>query len=70
MVPLIKALIVVILGGLGSFTGAILGGFILGLCESFSVLFLSSGWKDLISFSLLIIILVIKPSGLFGAKEW
>jgi len=70
MVPLIKALIVVILGGLGSFSGSILGGFILGVCESYSVLFLSSGWKDLVSFFLLIIILVIKPSGLFGAKEW
>lgn len=68
--PLIKGFIVVILGGLGSFAGAILGGFIIGLSESLSVLFLSSGWKDLVSFVLLILILVIRPNGLLGAKEW
>jgi len=68
--PMIKAFIVVILGGLGSFSGAILGGLIMGLTESLSVLFLTSGWKDLTSFLLLILILVIRPSGLFGTKEW
>lgn len=68
--PLIKAFIVVILGGLGSFVGAILGGFIIGISESLSVLFLGSGWKDLICFVLLIIVLVIRPAGLFGGKEW
>jgi len=70
MAPLIKGFIVVILGGLGSFAGAILGGFIIGLSESLSVLFLSSGWKDLVAFVLLILILVIRPYGLFGTKEW
>jgi len=70
LVPLIKGFIVVILGGLGSFAGAILGGFIIGLSESYSVLFLSSGWKDLVSFVLLIVILVIRPQGLLGKKEW
>lgn len=69
-VPMIKAFIVVILGGLGSFSGAILGGLIMGLTESLSVLFLTSGWKDLTSFLLLIFILIIRPSGLFGTKEW
>lgn len=68
--PLIKAFIVVILGGLGSFPGAIIGGFIIGISETLSVLFLASGWKDLVSFILLILILVIRPSGLFGGKEW
>jgi branched-chain amino acid transport system permease protein len=68
--PLIKAFIVVILGGLGSFAGAILGGFIIGISESLSVLFLGSGWKDLICFALLIAVLMIRPSGLFGGKEW
>lgn len=70
LVPLIKGFIVVILGGLGSFAGAIIGGFIIGLSESYSVLFLSSGWKDLVSFVLLIVILVIRPQGLLGKKEW
>ncbi|MBP1699676.1 MAG: branched-chain amino acid transporter permease [Deltaproteobacteria bacterium] len=68
--PLIKAFIVVILGGLGSFVGAILGGFIIGISESLSVLFLGSGWKDLICFLLLILVLVFKPAGLLGGKEW
>lgn len=68
--PLIKAFIVVILGGLGSFPGAILGGFIIGILETLSVLFLASGWKDLIPFILLILFLVVRPSGLFGGKEW
>ena len=70
MGPLVKGFIVVILGGLGSFLGAILGGFIVGISESLSVLFFPSGWKDLASFILLIIILVVKPSGLLGRKEW
>jgi branched-chain amino acid transport system permease protein len=68
--PLIKAFIVVVLGGLGSFAGAILGGFIIGVSESLSVLFLGSGWKDVVSFALLIFFLVIRPAGLFGGKEW
>jgi branched-chain amino acid transport system permease protein len=68
--PLIKGFIVVILGGLGSFSGAILGGFIIGLSETISVLFLPSGWKDIICFVLLIVILVIRPQGLLGKKEW
>lgn len=68
--PLIKGFIVVILGGLGSFSGAILGGFIIGLAEAFSVLFFPSGWKDIICFVLLIVILVIRPQGLLGKKEW
>lgn len=70
LAPLIKGFIVVILGGLGSFAGAIIAGFIIGISETFSVLFLPSGWKDIISFVLLIVVLVIRPQGLLGKKEW
>jgi branched-chain amino acid transport system permease protein len=69
-VPLIKGFVTVVLGGLGSFEGAILAGFILGAAESVTVLLLSSEWKDIMSFLILILVLAIKPSGLFGTKEW
>lgn len=68
--PLLKAFIVVVLGGLGSFGGAILGGFLLGCIESLAIVFLSSEWKDVAAFLVLIGFLVFKPAGFFGTKEW
>jgi len=68
--PLLKAFIVVVLGGLGSFGGAILGGFLLGTLESLSVVLLSSEWKDVVSFAVLILVLFFRPSGFFGTREW
>ncbi|MGE5252856.1 MAG: branched-chain amino acid ABC transporter permease [Planctomycetaceae bacterium] len=68
--PLLKAFIVVVLGGLGSFGGAILGGFLLGSIESLAIVFLSSEWKDVAAFLVLIGFLVFKPAGFFGTKEW
>jgi branched-chain amino acid transport system permease protein len=68
--PLLKAFIVVVLGGLGSFGGAILGGFLLGSVESLAIVFLSSEWKDVAAFLVLIGFLVFKPAGFFGTKEW
>ena len=67
---LTKGFIAVVLGGLGSFEGAILAGVLLGSVESLAVVFLSSEWKDVVSFSLFIVMLTLKPSGLFGSKEW
>ncbi|MBP1723594.1 MAG: branched-chain amino acid transporter permease, partial [Deltaproteobacteria bacterium] len=68
--PQLKAFIVVVLGGLGSFGGAILGGFLLGCIESLAIVFLSSEWKDVAAFLVLIGFLVFKPAGFFGTKEW
>lgn len=68
--PLLKALAVVVLGGLGSLVGAIVGGILLGLLEAFGILIFSSEWQNVIAFSVLILVLWIRPSGLFGAKEW
>lgn len=63
---MLKAFVVVVLGGLGSFPGAIVGGFLLGIVESLGLSVTSSEWRDVISFSLLIVILWVRPSGLFG----
>jgi branched-chain amino acid transport system permease protein len=67
--PLLKALAVVVLGGLGSIEGAIVGGLMIGFVESAGVAAFSSEWEDIIAFAALIAVLSIKPAGLFGVKE-
>lgn len=67
---LLKAFVVAVLGGLGSFEGAILAGIALGMAESFAVIIFSSEWKDVLSFAVLILVLATRPSGFFGKKEW
>ncbi len=62
----LKAFIASVLGGLGSVPGAIIGAILLGVIETFASGYLSSGLRDLISFTLLIVILLVKPSGLMG----
>jgi len=64
----IKAFTAAVLGGIGSIPGAMLGGFILGLIESLGASYLSSEYKDAYAFILLIIILLIKPEGLFSSS--
>lgn len=67
-VATLKAFVVVILGGMGSFPGAIAGGLILGVVESLWGGFFSSGYQDVIGFILVIFILLFKPTGLFSGK--
>ncbi len=62
-----KAFVAAVFGGVGSLGGAVLGGFILGLAESFTVYYGSSTFRDAIAFAILILVLLIRPSGLFGS---
>lgn len=65
----IKGFTVAILGGLGNSMAAVLAGLILGVLESFSVSIVPMAYKDVISIGILLIILFVKPGGLFGSKE-
>lgn len=58
--------IIVILGGMGSLVGAMVGGLIVGIAESIATLFLPSTLKQVVSFSLMVLILLFRPKGLFG----
>ncbi len=62
----LKGLAIIILGGMGSVNGAMAGGLILGLSETFVVAYGYSGYRDAIAFVAIIVILLIKPQGLFG----
>jgi len=63
-----KAFVIIVLGGMGSIPGAVVGAYILGLSESMGATFFPAEYKDIVAFVLLVIILSIRPNGLF-AKE-
>ncbi len=67
-IPAVKAFAIIILGGLGSIPGAIIGGLLMGIAENSAAFYLGGIWKDAVSFIILIIVLVIRPTGLFGEK--
>ncbi|KMM38258.1 branched-chain amino acid ABC transporter permease [Guptibacillus hwajinpoensis] len=62
---IMKAFVIIIIGGMGSIPGAIIGGYLLGLTESIGATYISSDYKDVIAFLLLVVILTAKPTGLF-----
>jgi branched-chain amino acid transport system permease protein len=62
----IKAFTAAVLGGIGSIPGAVLGGFVLGWTESFAAGYISSAYEDAFAFCLLVLILIVRPSGLLG----
>jgi branched-chain amino acid transport system permease protein len=65
----IRAFIIVVLGGLGSIPGAILGGIIIGVIESVGAMFMGSTWRELVIYGLFLLLLFVKPAGLFGSKH-
>ncbi len=67
----IKGFIIVVLGGLGSLWGALLGGIIVGVIESVGPQFMAATWTEAIVYGLFLVVLFVKPSGLFGEKyDW
>lgn len=65
---ILKGFTIMLLGGLGNVMGAMIGGILLGLVEVFSVAYIASSYKDAFSFGIMIIILIFRPSGLFGTR--
>jgi branched-chain amino acid transport system permease protein len=65
----LKGFSAMVIGGMGSLPGAILGGFLLGTAETAATTVFWSGYRDIVAFSLLILVLIVRPSGLLGAPE-
>ena len=65
----IKAFVAAVLGGIGSLPGAVLGSFVLGFTESYATGYISSDYEDVFAFGFLILILILKPSGILGKSE-
>jgi len=66
--PTIIAFAIIIMGGLGSIKGAIIGGLLYGVTEQLATLFLGGTWGSAVAFALLIVVLIIRPNGIFGEK--
>lgn len=65
----LKAFVITVLGGMGSITGAMLGGVLIGVAESIGGAYLGAGWKEVIVFVLFLIVLLLKPAGLLGKSR-
>ncbi len=66
---ILKGIIASIIGGIGSIPGALVGGIFLGLVENLGIALIPAGWKDAISFAVLIIFLLLRPQGFFGKRK-
>lgn len=64
----VVSFVIVILGGMGSLVGALAGGLLIGVAESLGTVFLPSSMKQVVSFSIMVLILLFRPRGLFGGK--
>ena len=62
----LRAFTAAVLGGIGSVPGAMVGGLIIGMIEAMGGQFIATAWTDVIIFSLLVLVLVLRPAGLFG----
>jgi branched-chain amino acid transport system permease protein len=64
----IKAFAAAVVGGIGSIRGAMVGGFIIGFAENFGIWYIPTGYKNSVAFVILVLVLLIRPSGIFGIK--
>jgi len=69
LMPGLKAFVAAVLGGIGSVPGAMVGGILLGVIETLVTAYLSSTYRDAIAFVILVVILLYRPTGLFGAPQ-
>lgn len=69
VLPGLKAFVAAVFGGIGLIPGAVLGGFVIGMIETFTKAYLSTQWSDAIVFGLLILVLLVKPTGILGKNE-
>ena len=65
----IKAFAAAVVGGIGSVRGAMVGGFIIGFAENFGIWYIPTGYKHSVAFIILVLVLLIRPSGIFGMKS-
>jgi branched-subunit amino acid ABC-type transport system permease component len=65
----LKSFVIVVLGGLGNPTGALVGGIVLGLLEGVTTLYIPAGWVPVIEYVVFVLILLVRPTGLFGARQ-
>jgi len=66
--PLITALFVLVLGGMGSVKGTILASYIIGFIDAFSRFYIGNFWADPILFAIFILVILFRPQGLYGVK--
>lgn len=69
MIPGLKAFVAAVFGGIGSIPGAMIGGLFIGICETLVTAFGGSMYRDAIVYGILILVLIIRPAGLFGKAE-
>ena len=67
--PGLRAFVAAVFGGIGSIPGAMVGGLVLGLCESFATGYISSAYEDALAFALLVLILIFRPAGILGKPK-
>lgn len=64
-----KTFAAAVLGGVGVLPGAMIGGLIIGVAESIGASYISSGYRDAIAFAIMIIVLIVRPTGILGKKD-
>lgn len=67
--PVLKAFVIVVIGGMGSVLGAIVGGYLIGVSEAVMVGYFPSEFSTIVTFAILYVLLIVKPQGLFGQEE-